>query len=317
MFWPKRIVLAFSDRAAYETPMDTRQLESLVAVADAGSFAGAARVVNLTASAISQQMQALESELGAALFDRRTRPPKLNGRGEELVRAARSMLRTMAEARLAISGGRSSGVLKLGSIRTISMQIVPRALAQMRPAYPDLSFGLQVGLSESLLAEVASGRLDAAIVADHVRVPAGLVWTPILEEPLVLVAPPNEAGQGEAAIACRLPFIRYEAEVPLARQISTEISRTGAVLGEAAVADTMPLVVGLVRAGLGFSVVPRIAWLDAPARTLHCTAFRAGAIRRRIGLVERRVSSRSAVLAHLRAVLADTAEAMAAAAQGA
>jgi DNA-binding transcriptional LysR family regulator len=290
--------------------MDVRQLQTLVAVADTGSFAAAAGVVNLTPSAVSQQIQALEAELGVRLFDRRKRPRQLNAKGEEMVRAARTVVQTMTEARLSISGGRTSGVLKFGAIRTVSMQLVPEAFAKMRRDYPALSFELTVGISERLMADVAGGRLDAALVAEHVGVPAGLSWSPVLKEPLVLVAPPHEAWRSDISLLKDLPFIRYVTDVPLARQIETELSGLSVTPKDIVVANTMPAVVGLVQAGLGVAIVPRIATLQAASGTLHCRPFREGAITRRVGLVQRQVSSRSQVLSTLGQVLDHAARAV-------
>ncbi|MGY9049279.1 hypothetical protein P775_16035 [Puniceibacterium antarcticum] len=287
--------------------MDLRQLQTLVAVADTGSFAAAARVVHLTSSAVSQQIQALEGELGVTLFDRTKRPPRINAKGEEMLRAARSVVRTMTEARMAISGGRTAGVLKIGAIRTVSMQLVPQAFAAMWALYPDLSFDLTVGMSEALMSDVAAGRLDAAVVAEHVGVPASLSWTPVLSEPLVLVGPPGSEGRSELSLLHDLPFIRYETTVPLARQIETELSRLGVAAKEIAVTNTMPSVVGLVQAGLGVAIVPKIAFLDAAPGTLVCRPFCEGAITRRLGLVQRQVSSRVEVLTGLRRVLTERA----------
>lgn len=290
--------------------MDLRQLQTLVAVADTGSFAAAARVVHLTASAVSQQIQALEGEVGVTLFDRRTRPPQINAKGEELVRAARSMVRTMSDARVAISGGRTAGVLKIGAIRTVSMRLAPQAFVDMWRLFPDLSFDLTVGMSETLMADVAAGRLDAALVAEHVGVPASLSWTPVLSEPLVLVGPPDAAGRSEVSLLQDLPFVRYETTVPLARQIEMELSRLGVAPREIAVANTMPSVIGLVQAGLGVAIVPKIAFLDAAPGTLICRPFRDNAIIRRLGLVRRQVSSRAEVLTQLRRVLSRRATAL-------
>lgn len=287
--------------------MDTRQLQTLIAVADTGSFASAARLVNLTASAVSQQIQSLEADVGVSLFDRNKRPPQMNAHGEELVRAARSVMQTIGETRMNISGSRTAGMLKIGAIRTVSMRLVPLALADMAAFYTDLSFDLTVGMSQTLTADVAAGRLDAALVAEHVGVPAGLSWTPVLSEPLVLVAPSNATGQTELSLLKTLPFIRYETDVPLAKQIATELSRLGVSPREIAVANTMPSVVGMVQAGLGCAIIPQIAFLDAAPASLYCIQFRNGAITRRIGLVQRQVSSRAEVLSELRRMLSQRA----------
>lgn len=196
-----------------------------------------------------------------------------------------------------------SGVLKIGAIRTVSTRLVPLAFARMRALYPDLSFDLTVGMSEKLTADVSAGRLDAAVVAEQVGVPAGLSWTPVLAEPLVLVAPPGTAGRSEVSLLRELPFIRYETEVPLARQIETELSRLGVVPRQIAVANTMPSIVGCVQAGLGVAVIPKIALVDAPPGSLYCPPFGEGAVTRRLGVIQRQVSSRSHVLASMHRAL--------------
>ena len=285
--------------------MDMRQLQTIVAVADTGSLAAAAAVVNLTPSAVSQQIQSLEGELGVPLFDRKKRPLQLNAKGEEFIRAARDIVRTMTETKMIISGGRTAGMLTFGAIRTVSTHLVSEAFVQMQTHFPDLTFQMTVGMSEKLLAHVAAGRLDAALVAEHVGVPAGLIWTPILTEPLVLIAPPGHAGLSETALLRQLPFIRYATTVPLARQIETELSRLAVSPREIAVTNTMPAVVGMVQAGLGVAIVPQIAIYKVPPQALSWQPFCNGAITRCIGLVQRQVSSRSVVLARLHTVLHD------------
>ena len=283
--------------------MDIRQLQTLVAVADTGSLAAAAEVVHLTPSAVSQQIQALEGELGVVLFDRKKRPLQLNAQGEEVLRAARSIVQTITETRVIISGGRTAGVLTLGSIRTVSTHLVPNAFAAMRSHYPDLTLDMSVGMSEALVSNVAAGRIDAALVAEHVGIPAGLLWAPILTEPLVLIAPAGHEGRSDQDLLRALPFIRYATTVPLARQIATELSRLSVSPREIAVTNTMPAVVGMVQAGLGVALVPRIALFNIRPGTLHCLPFSNGAITRCVGLVQRKVSSRSRVLAQMHEAL--------------
>jgi len=217
------------------------------------------------------------------------------------------MLQIMTETRAAISGGRTVGMLKIGAIRTVATRLVPLAFAAMRDRYRDLTFHLAVGMSESLMTDVAAGRLDAAVVAEHVGVPAGLTWTTIFTEPLMLVAPASRQGASERELFRDLAFIRYETDVPLARQIDTELSRLGLVPREIAVIDTMPSVVGGVLAGLGVAVMPKVAVSDAPPGSLYMQPFGGTTITRRIGIVQRQVSERSKVLAYMRHALTERA----------
>lgn len=72
--------------------MSIRYLKTLLAIAEKGSFAAAARTVNLTQSAVSMQMKALEDDLGLSLFDRSRRPPVLTEAGKALVPRARQIV---------------------------------------------------------------------------------------------------------------------------------------------------------------------------------------------------------------------------------
>jgi DNA-binding transcriptional LysR family regulator len=277
--------------------MDTRQLRTLIAIADQGTFAKAAQVVNLTPSAVSQQMQALERELDVALFDRSSRPPSLNAKGLEFLQTAHSILQIVDDSAAAISGRSVSGTLAIGSIRTSTIEILPRAIVSLRKSYPKLTVKLQVAFSEALMNDVVSGRLDLAIVAENVGVPPILKWTPFLREPLVVIAPPG-AQETEASEMIRAhPFVRYRTAVPLASQIDTELSRLGLVPDTVAEVDTIPATIECVKAGLGAAVVPHVATLAAGARALPRCPFGRPTVFRQLGVVERIGSPRARLVA--------------------
>ncbi|EEB85495.1 transcriptional regulator, LysR family [Roseobacter sp. GAI101] len=267
--------------------MDTRQLETLLAIEQHGGFAAAAQVVNLTASAVSQQITALETEIGAQLFDRSRRPPMLTAKGVEMVRSARSILNIVSETKASVTAGRVRGTMAFGSLRTCANSVVPTALAVMRTTYPDLNFRLRVGKSEELMNNVASGQLDAALVADHVIVPSTLRWTPVIEEPLVVLMPTGCGHMSLEDVVRNVNFIRYRTQVPLARQIDTEMARLGISPKQIASVNTMTAVVGCVRAGLGFAVVPQIVLKDVIAVSLDWLPFGTPPITRRLGVVQR------------------------------
>jgi len=89
--------------------MDTRQLETLLAIVHHGGFTAAARALNITASAVSQQVVALEQELGTTLFDRSRRPPALTSKGAEMVRTARTMLQLANAAKSVAEAAKCAG----------------------------------------------------------------------------------------------------------------------------------------------------------------------------------------------------------------
>ncbi|AXC50507.1 LysR family transcriptional regulator [Paracoccus suum] len=271
--------------------MDTRQLKTLLAIVETGGFARAAEKVHLTPSAISQQVQALEQEIGAALFDRTSRPPRLTAAGQQMLETAREVLQLTETALDAISGRRLIGTLSLGSVRTSALSLLPRAIVALRDARPGLRVKLRVGLSDGLLLDVAAGRLDAAMVAEHLRLPPGLRWRPFLSEPLLVIAPPDYPLMTAEDYLRNCPFIRFGSNVPLAHIIDQELSRLDIRLNEVAEIDTIASITACVAGGLGVSIVPRVALLDSPA-PLRAAPFGPPDLRRQIGLVHQPHSSR-------------------------
>lgn len=284
--------------------MDTRQLKTLVAISTHGTFARAADIVGLTASAVSQQIHALEQELNTPLFDRSSRPPKLTPHGLQVLEMARNILRLEDDTKSSLKGDRISGTLMLGSVRSSALNLLPTAIVMMRSLFPDLKTNLRVSLSSNLIADVAAGRLDAAVVAEHVGFPSALRWSPFLREPLWLIAPKGTEGVDPIALLNSRPYVRFRSAVPLANLIDTEISRLGVVPNDVAEIDTIGAIVTCVRQGMGISVVPHVALQEPEYQDLLRLPFGQPQITRQIGIVERTVAPRTEIIARLHKVLA-------------
>lgn len=285
--------------------MDTRQLKTLLAIQSRGTFAQAADAVGLTPSAVSQQIHALEDELRVTIFDRSSRPPRITPEGMQVLEMARDILRREEDTKASLRGDQIAGTLMLGSVRSSALNLLPRALVQMRQSYPDLKPNLRVSLSATLIADVAAGRLDAAIVAEHLGIPNSLRWSPFLREPLWLIVPRGlEAGDPIALLNTR-PYIRFRSAVPLANLIDTELSRLGVVTNDVAEMDTIGSIVTGVRQGLGISVVPHVALQDPEDMNITRLPFGTPQVNRQIGIVERTAAPRAEIIALLHAVLAE------------
>ncbi len=278
--------------------MDTRQLRTLLAIAETGSFARAADKVALTPSAVSQQIQSLENEVGTLLFNRENRPPTLTSEGHQMVAAAAELVRATENAIDAISGRRVIGTFAIGSVRTSAIGLLPQAISLMVANHPPLKIKLRVGLSESLVQDVAAGRLDAAMIAENIVSTRDLRWQPFIREPLCLIAPPGTAPDDYKKIMTTQPYIRFRANVPLAGLIEAELGRLNLPLHDIAETDTIASVTAFVANGLGVSVVPRIAVLDLAADVL-VLPFGDPPIFRQIGLLMRHHSPRDALIREL------------------
>nr|WP_245224263.1 LysR substrate-binding domain-containing protein [Rhizobium halophytocola] len=284
--------------------MDTRQLKTIVAIVAQGTFAKAGDAVGLTPSAVSQQVHALETELGATLFDRTARPPKLTPEGMQVLEMAKNILREEADAKASLKGEKIAGTLMIGAVRTSALNLLPRAMVQMRAQYPQLKTNLRISLSSPLIADVAGGRLDAAIVADHMGIPPSLRWIPFLREPLWLIAPKETSETNALKLLRETPYVRFRSPVPLANVIDAEISRLGIVTQDIAEIDTIGSIVTCVRQGLGVSIVPQVALQEPEDLQLVKLAFGDPQLTRQIGIVERTVSPRAEIIARLHDTLA-------------
>lgn len=278
--------------------MDIRQLRTFLAIVEQGNFSRAADHLNLTPSAVTQQMHALETEIGVPLFDRSSRPPRLNTAGMQMLDAARSLIQTAEDAIGTITGRKVVGTLAIGSVRTSALGLLPRAIVLLRERNPGLRIKLRVGLSDPLLQDVAAGRLDAAMVAENRDLPAGLRWNPFIREPLFVIAPPGSPHATGSELLRTLPYIRFRAAVPLAQTIDHELARMNIPLNEIAEIDTISSITSCVANGLGVSVVPDVAVKECSA-SLVTAPFGDPLVTRRIGLIQRSGNPRAVMIEQL------------------
>lgn len=284
--------------------MDTRQLRTLIAISEYGTFARAAREVNLTPSAVSQQIIALEQELDTPLFNRETRPPSLNLHGLQLLETAKKILGLVEETRTSLKGSRISSSLSIGSVRTSTISLLPRAIVELRQAFPELHIDLRVGMSSNLLSDVNAGRLDLAIVAEHAGVSRNLSWAPFLREPLVVIAPPGTTPMPAQTLLEALPFVHFASDVPLAALINNELAHQSIKVRHIAEIDTIPAIVECVAAGLGAAVVPDIA-VRENGRDMLKLPFGNPQVYRQIGTVQKAHSAKSELLLAMHNKLAE------------
>jgi DNA-binding transcriptional LysR family regulator len=267
--------------------MNLRHLETLLAIAETGSFAAAADRVGVTQSAVSMQMQALEQVLGASLFDRARRPPVLNELGRAILVHARTVVRAAEDLSAAASGAALRGRLRLGIIPTAAIGLVPDALTRLATRAPDLQIRVESGLSTDLARRVGQGVLDAALVTETPRLERGLAVRPVLEEPLLVVAPRSAAGPPARALLRRLPFIRFNRRTGVGRVIDAALRRDRVAVVETMELDSIEAILAMVGRGLGVAVAPAGSLVGPVSATVHALPFGDPPVLRRVGLLER------------------------------
>ena len=280
--------------------MSLRHLRTLIAVSEHGSFAAAAEAVWLTQSAVSQQMKALEEELGIVLFDRNKRPPQLNHQGKALIQRARQLVYLYDGLKdLGSGAGDLEGLLEIGAVPTTLTGIVPRALGALRAAQPSLQVRVVSGLSADLLARVDRGDLDAAVVSEPKPVPRTLNWSPVADEPLMVVAPATETLDDYRAILESRSFIRFNRSAWVGQTIQTALQDMGIEVQETMELDSLEAIWQMVRHGLGVSIVPMRCVEDNAAMDLKTVPFGDPPRRRTLGLLERQEHLKTGLTAAL------------------
>lgn len=266
--------------------MNLHHLETLLAVAETGSFTGAADRVGVTQSAVSMQMKALEDTLGVALFDRSRRPLGLSEAGLALLPRVRELVRLADELAVRAAGTALVGRLRLGVIPTAATGLVPDALARLTARAPDLQIRIESGLSGELSRRVAQGALDAALITLPQRLERGLRGRAVREEPLVVVAPAGTPPGADAALLRDRPFIRFNRRAGVGRLIDADLRRRRIQVREVMELDSVEAILAMVSHGLGVAVAP--AGSLGPGHAALVTApFGDPPLARRVALVER------------------------------
>ncbi len=173
--------------------LDLRRLTLFCEFARRGSIAATAASLGYSASAVSQQLAALEREAGAALIDRTSHSAELTDAGRRLVVHAERILAMVetAESDLSAHAGTPTGRVVITAFPTAAVAFAP-ALAQSLRRHKQLAFRLSQSRSGRGMREVESGEADIALVDDwwgRVRRRETLTVFPLLRDPLVLVVP--------------------------------------------------------------------------------------------------------------------------------
>ena len=237
--------------------MDTQFLNTFVVVADRGSMAAAARVLNITPAAVAQQIRTLERELGAPLIARAGRTVSLTEEGSRILQRARDLLRDVADMRSVANDSEVSGELRLGACPTALAGMLPDILARMVEAFPQINVYIRPGYSAELYRAVETGELDAAVVLQApYNLPKTCDWQLLREEPLVMIAPARMAGRDPHELLRSEPLIRYDRNQWGGRVADEYLHAAGIVPRERFELNGLNAIAVMVDRGLGVSLVP-------------------------------------------------------------
>lgn len=250
--------------------IDVRRLAVLHEVSEAGTFSAAARALGYSQSAVSQQIAALEREVGAQLVERLPRSIRLTDAGRVLVRRARAILAelTAAEDELrALADGRAGRIRIAAFATAVSSPLLPAAVRRVRCDHPEIEVVLALAeLAGDALQRVQIGDVDLALLVgrpdgvDRCRVQH------LFDDPILAAFPAGHPLTTRedidlAALAGEDWIVNGTAGCPdadLVREVCQAAGFTPRVALELAV-DDYQAALGVVAAGLGIALLPRLA----------------------------------------------------------
>ncbi|MER9299751.1 LysR family transcriptional regulator [Mesorhizobium sp. M0621] len=255
--------------------MHPRLLKTFLAVARSRNITRAAEAIHLAQSSVSDQIQALETELGAVLFTRAKSGLELTPAGLALKPVAEDLLRLDGEARAAVqaAAGQTSGQVTIGALETIASVRLAPWLAGFQAVHPDITVRMKVAGSGTLLRLLEDGEIDVAFCFDRRDGSKNVsderfVRRTMAAEPLVLVAAPGQdSAEHDLAALAALSFVATEPGCVYRHMFDTAFAEAGVAAPKLAVeVGSIGAIARLVAAGAGLGLVPRLGVTDALAR---------------------------------------------------
>jgi DNA-binding transcriptional LysR family regulator len=249
--------------------LNVARLKVLSQVVERGSFSAAAEAMAYTQSAVSQAVARLEAEAGAPLVVRDRRGVRPTPAGATLLAHAEAIFAQLeaAEADLQAVLGVRGGLLRIASFPSAGATLIPLAVAAFRESYPDVELTFVEGEPEEIAPRVASGELDIALlfefpgVRDRPR--AGLHAVSLLEDPMAIVLPAAHRLAGKTALTLAElrddAWVQTSAASPCARHVVRSCLTAGFEPHVTFESDDYETVQGLVAAGVGVALIPRLA----------------------------------------------------------
>lgn len=256
--------------------MTIQQLKYIVALDEERHFARAAEVCMVSQPGLTIQLKNLEEEIGIKIFDRTKVPLTPTELGKEIISRAKKILRETNEIRDFVVNEKNqlSGEIKLGVISTLSPYLIPLFIQAMKKATPNMHFIIREAHTGQLIEDVQTGAIDVALMATPTGVP-GLIEHAVFKEPFVAYLNENHP-MADAAFYELQPQDKpellllqneycYNAQLldicglkkpgKIKEQFSFEI-------------NSIETLKNLVRAQLGFAIVPELSILNEKDPTL-------------------------------------------------
>lgn len=273
------------------TTLNLGNLATFRLVIQRGSFSAAADILGLSQPAVSLQVRQLEQFLRTRLVERTGRGIKATAAGLALLEHGNRIEQVVEEAIRSVSefSHEISGTITLGTGATACIHLLPPLLQQLREEHPLLRVGVTTGNTLDVVRAVEENRLDIGLVT----LPASgraLEVMPLLDEEFVLIisqAQDEEIAQFSPQILHALPLIAFESGSGTRDLIDGWFKACDLEVCPVMQLGSIEAIKRMVRAGLGYSIVPRMAVENAVDREGLCVRSLNPVLHRQLGIVMR------------------------------
>jgi DNA-binding transcriptional LysR family regulator len=286
-------------------------LKAFVTVAELGSFVRTAEALNLSQPALSRRIQKLEESLGAPLLERSTRHVKLTMVGRDFLPKVRRFVDEFELSVLGISdlGARTSGLVSIAAVPSAVFYFLPQAIARFSRKYPRIRIRiLDIGANEGLDAVVRS-EVDFGINFIGASHP-DLEFTSLVDDPFLLACRHDHPLASRKRV--KWEELGSERVIIVGRNsgnraiIDNALAQQGLQLTWAYEVAHLSGSLGLIEAGLGVAVLPRLATPPKGHPIVRRIRLTDPAVSRTIGIVRRRSAGLSPAANQLLDVLLET-----------
>jgi LysR family transcriptional regulator, transcriptional activator of the cysJI operon len=252
----------------YTVPhLENFRLKVFRAVAENASFRKAGEELYLTQPAITQQIQALEEDLGVQLFDRTGTRVELTASGSVLLRYVRQIDKLLGrvEQEIVALDGKEGGELCIGASTTIAQYVLPRMLRQFRKEHSKIRLSVRSGNTEHIVEALIDQKVSLGLIEGpaHRR---DVRTEPFLDDELVLIVPGSHEWADQASLSCAdlvgAPLLMRERGSGSRRVIESALIEGGLKLKSLNVTmelDSTEAIKSAVESGLGLGFVSRLA----------------------------------------------------------
>jgi len=272
---------------------DLADLRAFVAVAEMNSFRAAATALHLSQPAISRRVEKLEAALGIRLFERTTRRIALTAVGRDFSHKARSLLDDLENSLLSMREVAASqmGEVVIACVPSAAYYFLPKVLAEFHKQYPRIRVRIIDDSANGVLASVTRGEAEFGINITGNQEP-DIDFQRILTESFVVACRRDHPLASRSTVSWaeigQYDYMTVDRSSGNRLLLDLALAHTSLNLAWCYEARHVSTLIGLVEAGLGIAVVPRLSMPADEHPTLISVSLTDPAVERMVGLVRRR-----------------------------